>query len=109
MNQNGIVEGYTKTIWSGVTTLELARAVDWAIRNEVTGLYHVTNNRSISKYELLKLFQKYTRKKIRIIPVGGKPSDKSFKDTRGVLDYSIPTYEDMVSEMVELIVRNKEL
>ena len=109
MNQNGIIEGYTKAIWSGVTTLELARAVEWAIRKEVTGLYHVTNNRSISKYELLKLFQKYTGKKIKIVPVSGKPSDKSFKDTRGLLDYPIPSYNDMIAEMVELIADNKEL
>ena len=109
MNQNGIVEGYIKAIWSGATTLQFARAVEWAIRKAVTGLYRVTNNRSISKYELLKLFQKYTGKKIKIIPVSGKSSDKSFKDTRGLLDYSIPTHEDIVSEMVELIADKKEL
>ena len=58
-----VIHGYTKSIWSGVTTIELAKAVKWAIKN-INGLYHVTNNKSISKYELLKLFKKYTKKKL---------------------------------------------
>ena len=62
MNQQGDISGFTKVIWSGITTIELAKAVKWSIDNDISGLYHVTNNSSISKYELLKLFQKYTKK-----------------------------------------------
>ena len=49
MTQSGTISGYTRAIWSGVTTLELAKAVLWSIENKITGLYHITNNDSICK------------------------------------------------------------
>jgi dTDP-4-dehydrorhamnose reductase len=109
MNQQGDISGFTKAIWSGVTTIELAKFVKWAIDNRITGLYHVTNNSSISKYELLKLFQKYVKKDIDIKPVDGKNIDKSFTDTRLLMNYQIPSYDQMVMEMVGLIINNKNL
>jgi dTDP-4-dehydrorhamnose reductase len=109
MNQSGTISGYTKSIWSGVTTIELARAVECSIRRDITGLHHVTNNSSINKYDLLNLFQKHTGKDINISPVDGKKQDKSFIDTRELLDFQIPSYDLMVSEMVELIRNNKSL
>jgi dTDP-4-dehydrorhamnose reductase len=109
MNQQGEISGFTKAIWSGVTTIELAKAVKWSIDNEITGLYHVTNNSSISKYDLLKLFQKYTKKDIRIKPLDEKNVDKSFIDTRLLMDYEIPSYDQMISDMVSLIANNRPL
>lgn len=109
MNQNGAIDGYTKAIWSGVTTLELAKAVDFSIRAGITGLHHVTNNTSINKYELLRLFQKYTGKDITIIPITGKSSNKSFIDTRLLMGYRIPSYDQMVADMVTLIANNRKL
>ncbi|MDA7821845.1 SDR family oxidoreductase [Gammaproteobacteria bacterium] len=109
MNQNGTIDGYTKAIWSGVTTLELAKAVKWALDCHITGLYHVTNNTPISKFELLSLFQKHTKKNIRIVPVPGKRVDKSFVDTRLLRDYKIPSYDQMVADMISLIANNRKL
>jgi len=109
MNQHGDISGFTKAIWSGVTTIELAKVVKWAIDNSITGLYHVTNNSSISKYELLILFQKYAKKDIDIKPVDGKNVDKSFIDTRLLLNYKIPSYDQMISDMVCLIANNRSL
>jgi len=109
MMQSGSISGYTRAIWSGVTTLELAKAVLWSIENKITGLYHITNNDSICKYDLLKLFKKYTGKEIDILPIDGKEVDKSFIDTRKLIDYKIPSYEQMVVEMTSLIRSNKVL
>ena len=109
MKQSDSISGFTKAIWSGVTTIELAKAVKWAIDNDITGLYHVTNNSSISKYELLRLFQKYTKKDIDIKSVDGNNVDKSFIDTRLLMNYKIPSYDQMISEMVGLIVKKKPL
>ena len=103
MEQSGNILGYTQSIWSGVTTIELAKAVECSIRKDITGLYNVTNNSSISKYDLLSLFRKYMKKDIQIIAVDGKKTNKSFRDTRGLLDYKIPSYDQMVCEMAELI------
>ncbi|NOX15530.1 MAG: SDR family oxidoreductase [Epsilonproteobacteria bacterium] len=103
MNQSGTIRGYTKAIWSGVTTLELAKAVYWAIKHNIVGLYHITNNNTINKYDLLNLFKKYTKKEIQILPVAGKDVDKSFIDTRKELGYIIPSYDEMIDEMVNMI------
>jgi len=109
MSQSGEISGYTKAIWSGVTSIELAKAVKWSIDKNITGLYHITNNSSISKYNLLKLLKKYTKKNIIIKPYDCKDVDKSFIDTRLLLDYEIPSYERMVSDMVDLILKNRSL
>ena len=109
MGQSGKISGYTKSIWSGVTTIELAKAVECSIRKDITGLHHVTNNSSISKYDLLTLFRKHMKKDIQISAVDGKKTNKSFCDTRGLLDYKIPSYDQMVCEMAELISCKKSL
>jgi len=109
MKQSDCISGYTKAIWSGITTLELAKTVKLAIDNELTGLYHVTNNKKISKYDLLKLFQKFTKKNIEIKKVDGIDIDRSFIDTRLLLNYEIPSYEQMIFDMVSIIANNKDL
>ena len=109
MAQSGSINGFTGAIWSGVTTIELAKAVKWAIENNITGLYHLTNNSSISKFELLKLFQKYTKKNILINPSNEVNLDKSFKDTRMLINYKIPSYEEMVNQMISLIKNKNKL
>ena len=109
MNQQGDISGFTKAIWSGVTTIELAKAVKWSIDNHITGLYHVTNNTIISKYELLKLFQIHTKKDININRVGGNNVDKRFIDTRLLMNYKIPSYDEMISDMATLIGNDRSL
>jgi len=109
MCQSKSIKGYSKSIWSGVTTLELAKAVNCAIEKNISGLHHVTNNQSINKYELLMIFKKYTQKDINIIKIDGKKTDKSFIDTRQMLDYRIPSYDEMIFEMVNLIKKEHKL
>jgi dTDP-4-dehydrorhamnose reductase len=109
MSQSGKINGFTNAIWSGVTTLVLANVVEWAIENKITGLYHVTNNKSIDKYSLLNLIKKYTKKNISIIPVENKKSNKSFIDTRNKLDFIIPDYEVMIRNLIIMIQQNKKI
>jgi len=109
MSQSGTIQGYTKSFWSGVTTVELAKAVVWAIDNSVTGLYQLTSGRRISKFELLCLFKTETHKRIEIVPVDGKVTDKSLVDTRRLLNYEIPDYLTMIHDMIGHIRCRKEL
>ena len=109
MSQEGAINGYTGAIWSGVTTIQLAKAVHWAIQNNITGLYHVTNNDSINKYDLLCLLKKHLKKEIEINSIIGKKINKSFSDTRKEINYKIPNYEEMIIEMEEVINNNREL
>ena len=109
MNQSGVIEGFTKAIWSGVTTIELAKAIKWFINNNTIGLYQLTNGISINKYDLLHLFKKYTNKNIEIAKVDGIFTNKSFVDTRQEINYQLPTYDEMIREMVSLIKNNRIL
>jgi len=61
MNQEGVVEGYKNVIWSGVTTLQLAKAIEADIAKQETGLYHLVNNQTINKHDLLNLFNRVCR------------------------------------------------
>ena len=76
ISNEGELQGYTQSIWSGVTTLELARAIKWAIDFDIIGLYHITNGLSISKHDLLKLFKVHLNRDITIVAVDGKDQDK---------------------------------
>ena len=109
MNQSGIIDGFTRAIWSGVTTIELAKAIKWFIENNTTGLYHLTNGIPINKYDLLHLFKKYTNKNIEILKVEGIATNKSFIDTRKEINYLLPTYNEMISDMATLIKNNRTL
>lgn len=107
MSQSQKINGYTKVIWSGVSTLILAKVVGWAIENKITGLYHVTNNKAIDKFTLLNLIKKYTKKNISIIPFDRIELNKSFIDSRKELNFEIPTYDQMVKEMIAMINKDK--
>jgi len=109
MSQSGVIEGFTKAIWSGVTTIELAKAIKWFINNNTIGLYQLTNGIPIKKYDLLHLFKKYTNKNIEIAKVDGIFTNKSFVDTRQEINYQLPTYDEMIRDMVSLIKNNRIL
>ena len=107
MSQEGKIQGFTQAIWSGVTSIELAKIIIHSINQNLTGLYHISNNTSISKFELLQLFKKYSKKNIEIEPFNGEVINKSLIDTRLTLDYKIPTYDKMIFDMIRLIANNK--
>lgn len=111
MKQSGPeVNGYTHAMWTGLTTLELAKVMEVAAKNNVTGLVNMVNGSNISKYDLLKLFNHYFRNdKLRIIPSDAVHLDKTLVRTNFDLDYKIPSYEVMVSEMKDWITDHRSL
>lgn len=100
IKQSGEINGYSNVFWSGVTTLELAKAIETSFEQNISGIYHLTNNEKISKYDLLKLFAKYTGKEIKINKYENYHSDKTLIDTRKEFNYIVPSYERMIKEMV---------
>lgn len=110
MQQHGSVNGYTGAIWTGQTTLQLAKTMEIAACEKAHGLYNTVPDTSISKYELLKLFNHYLRKDtLTIHPVEGVHLDKSLKRTRFDFSYRIPDYETMVSELAQWIAAHKSM
>lgn len=110
MHQEGEINGYTKAMWTGQTTLQLAKTMEVAAKERAHGLYNTVPDHSISKYELCGLFNKYLRSNaITIHPIEGVNADKSLKRTRFEFSYLIPDYETMVREMAEWIMNHKEM
>jgi dTDP-4-dehydrorhamnose reductase len=110
MKQEGQINGFTKAIWTGVTTLTIAKAMDKALQENLIGLYNLVNNETISKFELLKLFNKHMKNDAIIILPSEKVSvDKSLVNNRNDFSFMVPSYEDMVIEMKEWIENHKEL
>lgn len=100
MNVSGSILGFSEVKWTGVTTLKLAEAMEFAILSNLTGLYHLVNNSSISKYDLLNLLNKYFRNNsISIQPVSQPIINKSLVNTRSDFPFVICTYEEMILEL----------
>jgi len=107
MHQHAQVSGYTHAIWTGVTTLTLAQAIEKALEENITGLYHLVNKESISKYDLLMLFNKHMQgNSVKIVPREGVVVDKSLISTRDDFSFIVPGYEQMVVEITEWIRRH---
>lgn len=106
MKQEGKIRGYSNVFWSGVTTLELAKAIEASFSQNISGLIHLVNNEKIPKYDLLKLFSKYMNKDIEIEKYEDYFSDKSLIRTKEDFNYKVPEYEKMIEELSEWI-KNK--
>lgn len=110
MKQKGTIQGFSGAIWTGVTTLTLAKAMEQAIKENLTGLFNLVNNMSISKYDLLNLFNKYFKNcSINIEKNENLKLDKSLRSTRKDFSFEVPNYEHMIIEMKEWVDTHKEL
>ena len=99
MQQKGQVSGYTNAIWSGVTTLELAKAIEKVIENDLAGLFHVTNGIPVSKFNLLNLFREiWNRGDIEVNPYKKHYANKSLKKSSG-FDFQVPSYYNMCKDL----------
>jgi dTDP-4-dehydrorhamnose reductase len=108
LRQTGEVSGYSEVYWTGVTTLEFARIIDLGIKNQLTGVYNISNGEKTSKYELLQLFAKYYPSKLVITENSTKKSDKSLV-ANSQFDFQIPNYDEMIKNMREWTDSHLEL
>jgi len=100
LSQTGEVRGYSKAIWNGVTTLELAKAIEAILDTEIRGIYHLVPSVGISKYELLVLIKEiFERDDITVIPYDSDPLDKTLVDTRNELGYTVGGYREMLQDL----------
>lgn len=110
MQQEGEVNGFTGAMWTGQTTLQLARTMEEAAKSKATGLINMVPSTNISKYELLNLFNHYLRNdELCVNPVEGVVADKTLVRTNNSFAYQIPGYDVMVREMAEWMRAHKDL
>lgn len=102
MKQRGQIKGYKKVLWNGVTTLELAKVIDSAITQNLSGLYHLTAPTPISKHDLLLLIQRIFQKDdVNIIPDEEQQIDRTLKNTRTDFSYYVPEYPVMIEKLYQ--------
>ena len=108
MKQEGQIRGYRSVLWTGITTIFLARGILEAINQNLTGLYHLVSKSYISKHDLLLLFQKCFEHDLVITPVDEPVSDKSMLNTRNDFDFAVPSYDEMIHDMKQWISDHKQ-
>ena len=110
LQEKGSVNGFKEVMWSGITTLELAKFIDYIIPKNVSGLVQITNGKKISKYDLLKLIQStFNKKDVQIIENRDKKADKSLIVSKVVSSFNFNDYDKMLIDLKHFMEVNKGL
>jgi dTDP-4-dehydrorhamnose reductase len=102
--QNGKqIKGFKNTFYSGVSTIFMARVITNIISNfpDLSGLYQLAPEKSISKYELLNIAQKAFNVNIEIIPDEEhvhRPTLDASK-LKNEINLIIPSWKEMMQEL----------
>lgn len=104
LSQSGEVKGFTKAVFSGLPTIEVARVVkEHVIPNpELSGLYHLSVD-PINKYDLLNLVAQTYGKSIKIIPDDKLVIDRSLNSDRfrAATGFKPRPWPDLIKDMHE--------
>lgn len=105
-NNSTEISGYENALWNGITTLELAKCIEYYINNpSINGVYHLVNNDiNINKYQLLcKINNIFELEKNIIKTNGPKDVNKILIDTRKEFKYQIKDYDTQIRELKEFV------
>lgn len=109
LQQKGEVKGFANAIWTGLTTLEYSKTIECLLKQKAHGVFQAAPKESISKYELLNLFEKYFKGGRTIVKVDNNRVDKSLVPYWGEYDIQIKEYEEQIVEMKNWIQKHSEL
>ena len=102
--QTGTIRGYRNAIFSGFTTIEMARVIEIILTRfpSAAGVYHVSSE-PISKFDLLSLLRKRLKREIEIVPYDDFRCDRSLDSTRfrNEFGYRAPDWLAMVEELAQ--------
>ena len=111
LNTAGNIKGYSNALYSGLTTIELVRVVNFIIsRNKfMSGIIHISSE-PISKFSLLsKLSYMLERDDLTIEEDSSFICDRSLNGDHfvAITGYSIPSWDNMLQELSEEIKRRQ--
>ena len=109
MSQSGEINGFSGVVWTGVTTLQLAKSINSMITADVTGLYHLVPDKTVTKYQLLNIIKQVFKKEIVINEVEIPSIDRSLKNTRVDFKANIPEYREMISQLFNYMLLNEDI
>jgi len=101
--QRGTLRGFQRAIYTGLTTIEMARLVRRLVERHagLHGVWHVASA-PISKYDLLvRLSDKLERSDVMIVPDVEFVCDRSLDGARftAATGYAPPSWDDMLTEL----------
>ncbi|MEF3082530.1 SDR family oxidoreductase [Luteimonas sp. SMYT11W] len=102
LSQQGQVRGFTRAIFSGFPTIEIANIIESRVLPDpaLHGLYHVASA-PISKYDLLTLVAEAYGREIEIVPDDSLEIDRSLDASRFNLatGYQPPAWPELIGAM----------
>lgn len=102
LRQRGLVRGFSRVLYSGVTTNHLAGIVGDIIERhrDLHGLYQVASQ-AISKHDLLQLVKQAYGLDVEIVADATEVSDRSLNGDRfaGATGYVCPSWPSLVAEL----------
>ncbi len=103
-NRNGKVRGFTKAMYTGLTTIAISKVVRSLIRDfpTLSGTYHLSSER-ISKYDLLTLVRNAYNLRVEILPDESVIIDRTLNSERfrQATGFQPPSWAAMIGEMAE--------
>lgn len=110
LGQSGEVSGYSRVLWNGVTTLELAKVIDASLTLPLSGLIHLAHPELVSKHELLLLFKEiWNKTNVQINEDSGPVLDRTLVSTRPDVHFKLPPYKEMLMELKQWMDRHQDL
>lgn len=108
MRQSGVVRGYSRAWWNGVTTLQLASTL-LELGDETRGLIHLVPEESISKLDLLRVFADIFPEAGVKVDVADTPFSNKVLVPNSSLSTGIPDYQAMVRSLRSWIEAHRSL
>ncbi len=104
LSQHGSVHGYTRAIYSGFPTIEMAHIIERYVipHPELCGVYHVSSDPT-SKFDLLKIVAQVYKKDIIIAPYPAFFCERSLNSERfkSMTGYRPPSWPELVAKMYD--------
>lgn len=108
--ESEVIKGYTKAIFSGLPTFELASFIDKYVldNKELKGLYHLSVE-PISKFDLLKLVAKEYNKKVEFVTDDKVKINRALNSDklRKLVGYQPSNWEDLIYNMHQDYLHSK--
>lgn len=108
-SQKNYVTGYSKVFWSGITTLELSKFIEFIIAKDgfENKLIHATNNNYITKHDLLSLIIQTFKLELSLTSDLKNHSNKQIINTTN-LGYTFQSYSQMINELRSWMILHKD-
>ena len=100
-NKGKEINGYVNHFWNGVTCLELAKVIEYMIRNNYfwKGVRHIYSPEIVSKYELITMINEIYELDIKLHKCETEKCDRSLMSIYDILMFKIKPLREQIREL----------